>query len=103
MAQDEASLIIAGSIHETQNFSGKSDVASAVLIPIDEDKKEGEEDEEGTEEVALDWWSKYFTSKDTQTQERKDAETEDGLESDEENGGDNPKNEQDESEGKTRF
>ena len=63
LAQDEASLIIAGSIHETQNVSGKSEQASAVLIPIDEDKKGDEDDEEGPEEVALDWWSKYFTSK----------------------------------------
>ncbi|CBY31901.1 unnamed protein product [Oikopleura dioica] len=35
---------------------------SAVLIPIDEDAKKDDE-EEATDEVALDWWSKYFASK----------------------------------------
>ena len=36
LAQDEASLIIAGSIHETQNV-GRSEGASAVLVPIGSD------------------------------------------------------------------
>ena len=65
MSQDEKSLIIAGSIHEIHGIKGKSEIGSAVLVPIDEDKKkgeDGEDDEEGPEEIALDWWSKYFRS-----------------------------------------
>lgn len=61
LAADEASLVIQGSIHESQNVIAK-ETKSAVLVPIDEDAKKDDE-EEATDEVALDWWSKYFASK----------------------------------------
>ena len=108
---DEASIVIAGSIHETQFnkpryaswslfdaddviFSGGSaggENQSAVLVPIDEAEKKGEgeegEEEEGPEEVALDWWSKYFASKENQCEHgNKDGDCDAKGHSDEEEG-----------------
>lgn len=71
---------------------------------VQDEGKGEDDDEEGSEEVALDWWSKYFSSKDTQTRERKEAETDDEMLSDDENTNENTlDNNETKIEGKPRF
>ena len=82
---------------------GGGENQSAVLVPIDEAEKKGEgeegDEEEGPEEVALDWWSKYFASKENQCEHgNKDGDCDAKGHSDEEEGGEDAGNE-----GKTRF